>query len=138
MGYLKKIVFKEEEALDTADAPTAQEKTESYEFFNGFGAFACEGKEYEILLEGDNRPPAPWINAVSNKSFGFQISESGAGFTWSINSRENKLTPWSNDPVSDSASEAIYILDEITGEVMTPMSLGRSDRGTYRVRHGFG
>ncbi len=125
--------------MDTADEPTAQEKeTESYEFFNGFGAFACEGREYEILLEGDNRPPAPWINVVSNKSFGFQISESGAGFTWSINSRENKLTPWSNDPVSDSASEAIYILDEITGEVMTPMSLGRSDRGTYRVRHGFG
>ncbi len=29
-------------------------------------------------------------------------------------------------------------MDEITGEVMTPMSLGRSDRGIYRVRHGFG
>jgi len=125
--------------LDTAHAPTTQEKeTENYEFFNGFGAFACEGREYEILLEGNNRPPAPWINVVSNKNFGFQISESGAGFTWSINSRENKLTPWSNDPVSDRASEAIYILDEISGEVMTPMSLGRSDRGTYRVRHGFG
>ncbi|MGL6216659.1 MAG: GH36-type glycosyl hydrolase domain-containing protein [Lacrimispora sphenoides] len=125
--------------MDTAYAPTTQEKeTENYEFFNGFGAFACEGREYEILLEGNNRPPAPWINVVSNKNFGFQISESGAGFTWSINSRENKLTPWSNDPVSDRASEAIYILDEISGEVMTPMSLGRSDRGTYRVRHGFG
>jgi cellobiose phosphorylase len=125
--------------LDTAYAPITQEKeTENYEFFNGFGAFACEGREYEILLEGNNRPPAPWINVVSNKNFGFQISESGAGFTWSINSRENKLTPWSNDPVSDRASEAIYILDEISGEVMTPMSLGRSDRGTYRVRHGFG
>lgn len=125
--------------MDTAYAPTTQEKeTENYEFFNGFGAFACEGREYEILLEGNNRPPAPWINVVSNKSFGFQISESGAGFTWSINSRENKLTPWSNDPVSDRASEAIYILDEISGEVMTPMSLGRSDRGTYRARHGFG
>lgn len=125
--------------MDTAYAPTTQEKeTENYEFFNGFGAFACGGREYEILLEGDNRPPAPWINVVSNKSFGFQISESGAGFTWSINSRENKLTPWSNDPVSDRASEAIYILDEITGEVMTPMSLGRSDKGIYRVRHGFG
>ena len=125
--------------MDTAYAPTTQEKeTENYEFFNGFGAFACGGREYEILLEGDNRPPAPWINVVSNKNFGFQISESGAGFTWSINSRENKLTPWSNDPVSDRASEAIYILDEISGEVMTPMSLGRSDRGTYRVRHGFG
>jgi cellobiose phosphorylase len=125
--------------LDTAYAPTTQEKeTETYEFFNGFGAFACEGREYEILLEGNNKPPAPWINVVSNKNFGFQISESGAGFTWGINSRENKLTPWSNDPVSDRASEAIYILDEISGEVMTPMSLGRSDRGTYRVRHGFG
>lgn len=125
--------------MNTADAPVLQEKeTENYEFFNGFGAFACEGKEYEVLLEGDNRPPAPWINVIANKNFGFQISESGAGFTWSINSRENKLTPWSNDPVSDSATEAIYILDEITGKVMTPMSLGRSDRGTYRVRHGFG
>ncbi|WOO35875.1 hypothetical protein R2R35_19055 [Anaerocolumna sp. AGMB13020] len=125
--------------MDTAYAPTIQEKEkENYEFFNGFGAFACEGREYEILLEGNNRPPAPWINVISNKNFGFQISESGAGFTWSINSRENKLTPWSNDPVSDRASEAIYILDEVTGEVMTPMSLGRSDRGVYRVRHGFG
>ncbi len=125
--------------MDTAYAPTTQEKeTETYEFFNGFGAFACEGREYEILLEGNNKPPAPWINVVSNKNFGFQISESGAGFTWGINSRENKLTTWSNDPVSDRASEAIYILDEISGEVMTPMSLGRSDRGTYRVRHGFG
>lgn len=125
--------------MDTAYAPTIQEKEkENYEFFNGFGAFACEGREYEILLEGNNRPPAPWINVISNKNFGFQISESGAGFTWSINSRENKLTPWSNDPVSDRASEAIYILDEVTGEVMTPMSLGRADRGTYRVRHGFG
>ncbi|WP_342759059.1 GH36-type glycosyl hydrolase domain-containing protein [Kineothrix sedimenti] len=115
-----------------------EEETENYEFFNGFGGFAGEGREYEILLEGNNKPPVPWINVVSNNTFGFQISESGAGFTWSINSRENKITPWSNDPVSDKASEAIYILDEMTGEVMTPMSLGRSDRGIYRVRHGFG
>lgn len=125
--------------MDKSYAPeTEKEETENYEFFNGFGAFTSEGREYEILLEGNNRPPVPWINVISNKSFGFQISESGAGFTWSINSRENKITPWSNDPVSDSASEAIYILDEMTGEVMTPMSLGRSDRGIYRVRHGFG
>lgn len=136
---MEKIEFKEAKALDTVYAPTTKEnETEKLEFFNGFGAFTCEGKEYEILLEGNNKPPAPWINVVANKNFGFQISESGAGFTWSVNSRENKLTPWSNDPVSDKASESIYILDDITGEVMTPMSLGRSDRGLYRTRHGFG
>lgn len=109
-----------------------------YEFFNGFGGFIEDGKEYEILLDGCNRPPVPWINVVANKNFGFHISESGAGFTWASNSRENKLTPWSNDPVSDPATEAIYIFDEITGEVITPVSLGRGDRGLYRVRHGFG
>ena len=109
-----------------------------YEFFNGFGGFVKDGSEYEILLEGKNKPPAPWINVIANKNFGFHISESGAGFTWASNSRENKITPWSNDPVSDKASEAIYIKDEISGRVITPTSLGKTDRGTYLVRHGFG
>ncbi len=121
---------------NTTSPPLAPET--EYEFFNGFGGFVEKGKEYEILLEGNNKPPAPWINVIANKNFGFFVSESGAGFTWAGNSRENKITPWSNDPVSDKASEAIYIKDEVTGKVMTPMSLGRTDRGTYRVRHGFG
>lgn len=111
---------------------------EQYEFFNGFGGFINDGKEYEILLEENNKPPVPWINVIANKNFGFHISEAGAGFTWANNSRENKITPWSNDPVIDPATEVIYIFDEITGEVMTPISLGRTDRGTYKVRHGFG
>lgn len=125
--------------MELASTPALLNKeVYDHEFFNGFGGFVNEGREYEIVLEGNNKPPAPWINVIANKNFGFQISEAGAGFTWLGNSRENKITPWSNDPVSDRASEAIYIMDEITGEVMTPMSLGRSDRGTYRVRHGFG
>lgn len=115
-----------------------RKKETTLEFFNGFGGFAENGTEYEILLEGDQTPPTPWINVISNKTFGFHISESGAGFTWAYNSRENKLTPWSNDPVSDKAAEAIYIKDEITGKVMTPMSMGKKDCGIYRVRHGFG
>ena len=108
------------------------------EYFNGFGGFAEDGREYEIRLEEENRPPVPWINVIANKNFGFHISESGAGFTWAYNSREFKLTPWSNDPVSDPPSEVLYVIDEITGDVMTPCSLGRSDKGTYQVNHGFG
>ena len=109
------------------------------EFFNSFGGFVEDGREYEIRLENGNYPPVPWINVIANNSnFGFHISESGAGFTWAYNSREYKLTPWSNDPVSDPAAEVVYIIDEITGDIMTPVSLGRTDRGPYLVRHGFG
>ncbi|MDY9921016.1 MAG: hypothetical protein U2P59_04265 [Synergistota bacterium] len=108
------------------------------EFFNGFGGFVADGKEYQIILNDEIRPPAPWINVIANKDFGFQISETGAGMTWAVNSRENKITAWSNDPVSDKAGEAIYIKDEITGKVITPVSLGKKGGGIYRVRHGFG
>lgn len=107
-------------------------------FFNGYGGFTSDGTEYAILLDGENRPPAPWINVISNGTFGFTISESGAGYTWAYNSRENKLTPWSNDPVLDSCPEVIYIRDEVTGRIFTPVSLGRRDRGLYSVKHGFG
>ena len=108
------------------------------EFFNGFGGFVADGREYQIILNDEIRPPAPWINVIANKDFGFHISETGAGMTWAVNSRENKITSWSNDPVSDKAGEAIYIKDEITGKVFTPVSLGKKGGGIYRVRHGFG
>ncbi|MCE5202482.1 MAG: hypothetical protein LLF78_08240 [Synergistaceae bacterium] len=113
-------------------------ENQNCEFFNGFGGFVENGREYEIILSDYNRPPAPWVNVIANPDFGFLVTESGAGMTWAVNSRENKITPWSNDPVCDRASEAIYIKDEITGKVITTTSLGRMDRGTYRVRHGFG
>lgn len=108
------------------------------DYFNGFGGFTRDGREYVLSLEEGNRPPAPWINVISNPGFGFSVSETGAGSTWAFNSRENKITPWSNDPVCDQSSEAIYIRDNTTGNIITPMSLGRSDRGGYKVRHGFG
>jgi cellobiose phosphorylase len=126
--------------MDNENLPvrTRRKKETTLEFFNGFGGFAENGTEYEIVLEGSQKPPAPWINVISNGKFGFHISESGAGFTWAYNSRENKLTPWSNDPVCDKPSEAIYIRDDVSGKIMTPVSMGREDRGRYRVRHGFG
>ncbi len=126
--------------MDSGIALIQPEKTvgTNYDFFNGFGGFVEEGKEYEILLEGKNKPPVPWINVVANKQFGFTISEAGSGFSFAGNSRENKITTWSNDPVTDRPSEVIYLFDEVTGEMMTTVSLGRTDHGTYRVRHGIG
>jgi cyclic beta-1,2-glucan synthetase len=83
-------------------------------------------------------PPAPWINVVSNPGFGFLVSESGAGYTWAGNSQTNRLTPWSNDPVSDPPGEALYLRDESTGEFWTPTPLPLGPDTPVEVRHGQG
>ena len=109
------------------------------EFFNGLGGFADGGREYVTILGPGYNTPAPWLNVVANPSFGFQVSESGSGYTWSENSRENQLTPWSNDPVSDPVSEAIYVRDDDTGELWCPTPLPiRCEESTYVSRHGAG
>ena len=109
------------------------------DFFNGLGGFADEGREYVTVLGESLRTPAPWINVIANPSFGFLVSESGSGHTWSFNSHENQLTPWSNDPVTDPPGEAIYIRDESTGEVWSPTALPiRDEVAPYIARHGQG
>jgi cyclic beta-1,2-glucan synthetase len=109
------------------------------ELFNGLGGFTPDGREYVTVLGGGQWTPAPWINVVANPGFGFQVSESGSGYTWSENSRENKLTPWSNDPVSDTPGETFYVRDEDSGVLWGPTGLPvREETRPYVVRHGQG
>ncbi|MBA3713248.1 MAG: hypothetical protein H0W76_12500 [Pyrinomonadaceae bacterium] len=108
-------------------------------FFNGLGGFNHGGREYLTVLDGGQWTPAPWSNVIATeRNFGFQVSESGAGYTWSTNSRENRLTPWSNDAVSDPPGEIIYLRDEDTGTVWTPTPLPIREVEPYFVRHGQG
>ncbi len=123
------------EAPLTATAPDVG----GLERFNGLGGFAADGREYVTVLSGEQRTPAPWINVVANPEFGFLVSESGATSTWSVNSQENLLTPWSNDPVTDPTGEAFYIRDEETGYCWSPGAQPIREPGTvYRARHGAG
>jgi cyclic beta-1,2-glucan synthetase len=109
------------------------------QFFNGFGGFTEDGREYVTVLEGGLRTPEPWINVIANPFFGFTVSESGSGFSWSQNSRENQLTPWSNDHAYDTPGEVLYIRDEQTGEFWSPTALPiRDETVTYVARHGQG
>jgi cyclic beta-1,2-glucan synthetase len=118
------------------DAPPARPE---FEFFNGLGGFVDGGREYVTILGEGQWTPAPWINVIANPNFGFQVSESGAGYTWCLNSRENQLTPWSNDPVSDSPGEALYIRDEEAGTLWSPTVLPiREETWPYVARHGQG
>jgi cyclic beta-1,2-glucan synthetase len=108
-------------------------------FFNGLGGFAHGGREYVVMLGEGQWAPAPWSNVIANNpDFGFMITETGAGFTWSLNSHENRITPWSNDAVSDPPAEVIYIRDEDSGATWTPTPLPIREAQGYLIRHGQG
>ena len=128
-----KAVYKKKDA----NLPLVIAPEQALLYDNGIGGFRPDGKEYCIRL-GHENTPAPWINVISNANFGFVVSESGSGYSWCENSHEFRLTPWSNDAVSDPASEVIYISDRETGRVFTPTALPIRDENPYLVRHGFG
>jgi cyclic beta-1,2-glucan synthetase len=121
---------------NTAEAVDAEP---TLEFANGLGGFAADGREYVTVLRGRETTPAPWTNIIANAAFGCQITADGGGYAWSRNSRENQLTPWSNDPVSDRPGEAIYLRDRETGAVWGPTPLPvRDPAARYEVQHGMG
>ncbi|HKL11388.1 MAG TPA: glucoamylase family protein [Clostridia bacterium] len=107
-------------------------------YFNGYGGFNEKFKEYVIRLKKGENTPAPWINVIANNKFGFTISESGGGYTWYENSRQNKLTPWTNDSLYDDPHETIYLRDDEYGKVWsaTPKPLGGGM--DFEIRHGKG
>jgi len=108
---------------------------------NGLGGFTADGREYAIVLEADADTPQPWVNVISNERFGFVVGATGAAWTWAGNSRENRLTPFGNDPVCEWSGEALYLRDESDGRVWgaTPGPLPRGrDTGRWVTRHGAG
>jgi len=108
---------------------------------NGLGGFADEGRAYAIVLHGDAETPMPWTNVIANPRFGTVITASGSAYTWSGNSRENRLTPFANDPISDPTAEALFIRDDDSGESWspTPGPMRRTaDDGRSLVRHTAG
>jgi N,N'-diacetylchitobiose phosphorylase len=107
-------------------------------FDNGTGGFTPDGREYVLRVGPDRRPPMPWINVMANERVGCLASEAGAGYTWSRNSHEHRLTPWSNDPVSDPHGEALWIRDEEARVFWSPLPGPTPPAATFEVAHGFG
>jgi cyclic beta-1,2-glucan synthetase len=109
------------------------------EYFNGLGGFDAGAREYVVVLDDGQWTPAPWINVIANPQFGFLVSAESSGSTWSLNAQQNQITPWCNDPVSDTPAEAIYIRDENSGDLWSATALPIRERSSvYVVRHGFG
>jgi cyclic beta-1,2-glucan synthetase len=118
-------------------ADVASDTHPDLEFFNGWGGFANEGREYAITLTRSPHTPAPWSNVLANEHFGSLVTERGSMCTWSMNSRENQLTAWSNDSVSDPSAEAFYLLED--NELWSPAAQPVQRSGArYDIRHGQG
>ncbi|CAN5250959.1 glucoamylase family protein [soil metagenome] len=142
LARLAEVTVAAPAALPALAPPNAADRsaaTHGLDLYNGFGGFDGDGRDYVTVLDGQTITPAPWINVIANKQFGFQCGAEGGGFTWSINSREYQITPWSNDPVRNRSSEAFYIRDEESGAILSPTLLPvRDHRGAYVARHGQG
>jgi len=121
---------------ETAAAVETHRRDLSY--FNGLGGFTRDGHEYVITTAPGRVTPAPWVNVLANPSFGTVVSESGGAYTWCENAHELRLTPWYNDPVSDTSGEALYLRDEESGRYWSPTPLPARGATPYVSRHGFG
>jgi cellobiose phosphorylase len=124
-------------AATTSDPEPEPERAPLHSF-NGLGGFTTDGSEYVIRLAPGTATPAPWVNCPANPRIGTVISEAGSGCTWVDNSHEFRLTPWTNDPVTDAEGEAVYVRDEESGQFWSPTPQPARGRGTYVVRHGIG
>ncbi|HMA42010.1 MAG TPA: protein ndvB, partial [Gemmatimonadales bacterium] len=105
------------------------------------GGFAAAGREYAVVLDGDPETPHPWVNVMANPGFGTVVSASGSAHTWADNSRENRLTPFANDPVTDPTTEALFVRDEDGGDVWSPTpgpTRRTSGSGRFVIRHAAG
>jgi len=106
--------------------------------FNGMGGFTQDGGEYAVYLGKDAHTPRPWSNVIANPGFGALVTDEGGGFAWYGNSQSNRLIPWSNDPICDPASDAIYIFDPELNALWAPSPHPIRENDPYRARHGFG
>ena len=126
------IVSREENDIDIL------KDKEKLKYFNEYGGFSENGKEYLIKTSKSNRLPTVWSHVIANDKFGTVVTENMGGYTWYKNCRLNRISTWQNDATMDTPSEIIYIKDE---ESKLTWSLGQNpkpDDNNYNVIYGFG
>ena len=107
-------------------------------YYNEFGGFNENGHEYKLKLNNQNKLPIVWSNILANKNFGTVVTQNMGGFTWSKNSRLNRISAWDNNPIIDIPSEIIYLKNKKTGEYWSLSENLNSNSQEYYLSYGFG
>ncbi len=101
-----------------------------------YGHFAADGREFRVF---NPRTPRPWVNVISNPSFGLVVSQTGSGFTWIENSQLAVLTRWEQDLIRDCSGKFLYLRDGRSGEVWSASPAPVWHRWEeFECRHGLG
>lgn len=87
--------------------------------------------------DGGRSTPASWINVVASGGFGCHVPAEGPGTVCAGSSRENMLTPRSNDPVTAAPGDANDLRDLDRG-VLDPDRAADAGPVPHVARHGFG
>ena len=136
-----KIIEKSENIVKSEDSTKDIDvisNSKNLKYYNEYGAFSEDGKEYVISLNKENNLPNTWSHILANKQFGTVVTESYGGYTWYKNSRLNRVTSWHNSSIVNIPSEAIYIKDMENGRCWSPTAMPMSDDKNYNVIFGFG
>ncbi len=112
--------------------------TEKLKYYNEYGGFTDDGSEYILKTNSEQKLPTTWAHVIANEHFGTIVTEQLGGFTWSKNSRLNRITSWNNIPYLDIPSEILYFKEKQTGKVWSNSSFIAKDEGDFKTTYGFG
>lgn len=100
----------------------------------GIGGF---NDNFEYLIPLNEPTPKPWSNVLADEEFGSIVTESGGGFTFAANSRQQKFTDFKNDCIYDIPTEKILFFDK---KYMCLWSATKKPfgAGTQWTKHSFG
>ncbi len=127
------VIYEEEKDEDI----DILKNNEKLKYYNEYGGFSEDGKEYLIRVNKENRLPTVWSNILANEKFGTVITENNGGYSWYKNSRLNRVSAWNNNPVLDIPSEIIYMKNE-EGKTWSLGLNPKPDDRNYNIIYGFG
>lgn len=111
---------------------------ENVKYFNEYGAFSEDGKEYLIKINREDRLPTVWSNIMTNEKFGTLVTENMGGYTWYKNCRLNRISSWGNQANYDIPSEIIYLKDLDNKKVWSLGLNPKPDENNYNIIYGLG
>ncbi len=114
------------------------ENHDELKYYNEYGAFSEDGKEYKIKVNTENRLPTAWSHIMANEKFGTIVTESMGGYSWYKNSRLSRVSSWENSPVYDTPSEIIYLKDMKNKKTWSLGLNSMPDDRNYNAIFGFG